>query len=54
MKYYRIVVLFTGPNEASVPDFWRMIWEYKLTKIVMLTNLVEKDKVTLNLDFSSL
>ncbi|XP_033636492.1 receptor-type tyrosine-protein phosphatase T-like [Asterias rubens] len=30
-----------GPNTASVPDMWRLIWQENCTKIVMLTNLVE-------------
>ncbi|XP_071799454.1 receptor-type tyrosine-protein phosphatase T-like isoform X2 [Asterias amurensis] len=30
-----------GPNTASVPDMWRMIWQENCTKIVMLTNLLE-------------
>ncbi|XP_067677164.1 receptor-type tyrosine-protein phosphatase H-like isoform X5 [Haliotis asinina] len=34
-----------GPSVEVVPDFWRMIWQLKTTKIVMLTNLVEAGKV---------
>ena len=40
-----VVLSKTGPNKASVADFWRMIWEYDIKKIVMLTNLVESGKV---------
>ncbi|KAL3867958.1 hypothetical protein ACJMK2_040800, partial [Sinanodonta woodiana] len=30
-----------GPTEKTLNDFWRMIWQLKATKIVMLTNLTE-------------
>ncbi|KAL3867961.1 hypothetical protein ACJMK2_040803 [Sinanodonta woodiana] len=30
-----------GPMENTLNDFWRMIWQVKATKIVMLTNLNE-------------
>ncbi|KAL3867962.1 hypothetical protein ACJMK2_040804, partial [Sinanodonta woodiana] len=30
-----------GPMENTLNDFWRMIWQVKATKIVMLTNLTE-------------
>ena len=38
-----------GPNKYSVNDFWRMIWQVKATRIVMITNLVESGKPKCNL-----
>ena len=34
-----------GPNHSSMGDIWRMAWDQKSTKIVMLTKLVEEGKV---------
>ena len=34
-----------GPVPASIPDFWRMVWEQGSATIVMLTNLEEKGRV---------
>ena len=34
-----------GPTKDSINDFWRMIWQVDIGKIVMLTNLLEEDKV---------
>ena len=40
---------YVGPLRKTVGDFWHMIWEYKLTSIVMLTGVTEGGKVNDNL-----
>ncbi|KAH3713604.1 hypothetical protein DPMN_073397 [Dreissena polymorpha] len=30
-----------GPTEKMIDDFWRMIWQQRVEKIAMLTNLIE-------------
>ena len=34
-----------GPMPNTINDFWRMIWEYKLVTVVMLTKCTEAGKV---------
>ena len=41
-----------GPTEEFVGDFWRMVWQKKCRKIVMLTRLVEHNKVSHPLHFN--
>ena len=31
-----------GPTAATTPDFWRMVWQYNVKAVVMVTGLVEK------------
>ncbi|KAK3600515.1 hypothetical protein CHS0354_028715 [Potamilus streckersoni] len=41
----RAYIASQGPTDVIVDDFWRMIWHYKVDKIVMLTELVEETKM---------
>ncbi|XP_046326269.2 receptor-type tyrosine-protein phosphatase epsilon-like [Haliotis rufescens] len=34
-----------GPTQATVGDFWRMVWQQRVGKIVMVTQLKEMQKV---------
>lgn len=34
-----------GPLPGTVVDFWQMVWQEKTSVIVMLTGLVEQNKV---------
>ena len=40
-----------GPVVGTVPDFWRMVWERGTRVIAMVTNCVEKTRVSKNLHF---
>ncbi|KAJ8040309.1 Receptor-type tyrosine-protein phosphatase T [Holothuria leucospilota] len=43
-KKNRFKNMLTCPNTASLDDFWRMVWEQKVSTIVMITNLYEGGK----------
>ena len=36
-----LIYFNAGPLPNTLDDFWRMIWEYRLTTIVMLTQCFE-------------
>jgi protein tyrosine phosphatase len=37
-----------GPKEETCLDFWRMVFQHDVYVIVMVTNLVEQDKVSVH------
>ena len=38
-------ITLAGPTKDMIDDFWRMVWQQKADKIVMLTNLIEMGQV---------
>lgn len=40
------MICVLGPMTSTIGDFWRMVWQTCCGKIVMLTNLKEKNKVS--------
>ena len=36
---------YSGPNLASINDFWEMIWDQNVPAIIMVTNFIENAKV---------
>ena len=43
-----ILPYHAGPNEGTVNDMWRMVWEQNCYSIVMVTSLVEHGKVNIS------
>ena len=40
------VFRYSGPLDSTIGDFWRMVWQYNIPAVVMLTNLVERTVVS--------
>ena len=34
-----------GPLPGTIDDFWRMVWEQRVSVVVMLTKCIESQKV---------
>jgi protein tyrosine phosphatase len=41
-----LVLFLSGPKSNTMKDFWQMIWQERVEKIVMVTQLVEGKVVT--------
>lgn len=45
-------LMLRGPMQETVFDFWRMVWQENTAAIVMVTNLVEVGRVSVNYSFT--
>lgn len=47
-------IVTQGPTEETVNDFWRMVWQEKVSAIIMLTKTFDFTKVILKHFFSTI
>ena len=48
-----VFLFYIGPMRETITHFWRMMWEYKIQVIVMLTRCVEMSRVCHNSNICS-
>ena len=39
------VIVFSGPKDKTIADFWRMVWHEKINRVLMITMVMEDGKV---------
>ena len=39
-------ILTQAPLENTIQDFWRMLWEYEVISVVMISSAKERDMVS--------